>query len=118
MLTLVDTSVWVDHFRNGNEALVCLLEEDNVLSHPFVIGELACGHLKNRKTVIDELLQLPKAKIMTFEEVFPFIDLQKLEGKGIGIVDVHILGACLLSNARLFTLDKKLERVSRVLIKN
>jgi predicted nucleic acid-binding protein len=111
LATLVDTSVWIDHFRRGNRQLIELIERGEALIHPLIVGEIACGHLKNREEIIDSLLQLPSAKVITFKEGLSFIEKHRLYGKGIGIIDIQILAACLLSNARLFTLDKKLDRV-------
>jgi len=107
-MTLVDTSVWVDHFRNGNAELQKLLQQDEVLVHPFVTGELACGNLRNRAQVLSLLQQLPQARISTDPEVLHFLELRKLWGRGIGWVDVHLLASAMLSHAKLWTLDKRL----------
>jgi hypothetical protein len=106
---LVDTSVWIDHFRRGNAALVAALEREDVLTHPFVIGELACGTLKKRSEVLDLLAALPPAVSATDEETLQFIERHRLMGKGIGYVDVHLLASVALTEgARLWTLDKRL----------
>jgi predicted nucleic acid-binding protein len=110
---LVDTSVWIDHLRRGEPALISLLDAGQVLSHPFVIGELACGSLKNRKAVLTLLQDLPAAPVATDEEVLLFIERHRLMGKGIGYVDAHLLAAAVLAgNGRLWTRDRHLDAVA------
>jgi predicted nucleic acid-binding protein len=109
--TLVDTSVWIDHFRRGNSRLIELLEKDEVLIHPLIIGEVACGNLRKREMILGFLTQLPSAQVVTFDEGLAFIEKHKIFSEGIGIVDVQILASSLLSKAKLFTLDKKLKQV-------
>ena len=112
-MILVDTSVWVDHLRSGEPALVAALETGIVLTHPFVIGELACGNLKNRAEVIGLLQQLPAAPVATEAEALAFIDAQALMGRGIGYIDVHLLAsAALAGDAGLWTRDRRLARVA------
>ena len=108
-MILVDTSVWIDHFRAGNAELKELLLNEAVLCHPFVIGELACGNLANRHEILALLAELPGAKVLDEGEVLEFIERQRLYGLGIGLVDVHLIASCLLSHAALWTLDKKLK---------
>ncbi len=107
-MILVDTSVWVSHLRHGDPHLVALLDEGGVLAHPFVIGELACGNLKNRAEIISLLRALPSTAIAEHEEVMLFIERNRLMGKGLGYVDVHLLAAAVLSGVRLWTDDKSL----------
>lgn len=108
-MILVDTSVWVDHLRSGDPELVRLLEGERVMVHPFVIGELACGNLKNRQEVLKLLGDLPAASVATHDEVLTFIERRSLMGRGIGYVDVHLLAAVALSDdGRLWTRDRKL----------
>lgn len=115
-MILVDTSVWVDHLRRGNARLVSLLEETEVCSHPFVVGELACGRLKNRREILALLKSLPQLPSATDDEVLYFIDQQKLMGRGVGYVDVHLLAAAKLAGiSELWTLDKRLDAVTGVL---
>ena len=90
-MILVDSSVWVAHLRTNESALVELLNTGRVLSHPFVIGELACGNLKNRKAVLSLLQDLPAAPVATAEEALFFIESHGLMGRGIGPVDTHLL---------------------------
>jgi predicted nucleic acid-binding protein len=108
-LILVDTSVWVDHLRRGDAQLVALLESASALIHPFVIGEIACGSLADRQTVLELLQDLPTATVADVDEVLVFIDRHQLHGKGIGYVDVHLLAAVMLTKgASLWTRDKRL----------
>ncbi|MDH5718751.1 MAG: PIN domain-containing protein [Spirochaetia bacterium] len=109
-MTLVDTSVWIDHFRNKNKKLIVLLEENKVLTHSFIIGELACGNIKNRNEILNLLKTLPFANEPTNEEVLVFIEKRNLYGKGLGFIDIHILSSALLNNSNLYTLDKKLQK--------
>jgi len=107
-MILVDTSVWVSHLRHGDPRLVDLLDEGSVLVHPFVIGELACGNLKNRAEILSLLRALPLTAIAEHEEIMLFIETNGLMGRGLGYVDVHLLAAAVLSDVRLWTGDRSL----------
>jgi predicted nucleic acid-binding protein len=108
-MILVDTSVWIDHLREGDPELMRLLYAGQVCAHPFVTGELALGNLQNRDRVLTALQDLPQACIATHEEVMRFITQHGLHGIGIGYVDVHLLAAARLSpGASLWTRDKRL----------
>jgi predicted nucleic acid-binding protein len=110
---LIDTSVWVDHLRGGNKVLAGLLNANAVLTHPFVVGELALGDLHQREVVLNALADLPSAGIATDAEVLHFIDRHALFGRGIGYVDVHLLaGVRLTAGATLWTNDKGLHGVA------
>jgi hypothetical protein len=110
---LLDTSVWVDHFRNSNSTLSELLEREAALTHPFVIGELALGSLRHRELVLRMLSRLPSASVATHEEVLLFINGASLFGRGVGYVDVHLLAAVrLTAGSQLWTLDKRLNDVA------
>jgi predicted nucleic acid-binding protein len=110
---LVDTSVWVDHLRSGNATLASELGAGRVLAHPFVIGELACGTLRNRREVLDLLGRLPSVPMATHVEALAFLERRGLMGRGIGFVDVHLLAsAALAAPARLWTRDKRLAAVA------
>lgn len=111
-MILVDTSVWIGHFRVGNPLLSEVLGSALVLTHPFVIGELACGNLENRTQILADLNALPLAVSATHEEVLRLIEERKLWGRGIGWVDGHLLASALLSNCRLWTLDRQLDRAA------
>ena len=114
-MILVDTSVWVDHLRSGNEGLVTLLSRDLVLTHPFVIGELACGAIRHRAMVLEHLSRLPRAASADDDEVMALVGTRRLFGRGIGWVDAHLLASALLSGARLMTLDQRLARLGGIL---
>jgi predicted nucleic acid-binding protein len=105
---LVDTSIWVDHFRRGNSALREALEEGVVASHAFVIGELACGNLRSRREILDLLGQLPLLQVAEDREIHHVLETHRLMGHGLGWVDVHLLGAARLGDAELWTLDRAL----------
>ena len=107
-MILIDTSVWIDHLRRGNPRVRELLESGEVVVHPFVRGELACGNMKNRKEILTLLDQLPEATVAEQTEVLTLVESKRLYGRGIGWVDAHLLASALLSGARLLTLDKAL----------
>lgn len=111
-MVLVDTSVWVAHLRKGNIGLETLLNDGKVICHPFIIGELACGNLKNRTEILSLLQSLPMATQAEHEEVMQFIENYRLMGKGLGYIDMHLLASALLTNVPVWTLDKKLSEVS------
>ena len=112
-MILADTSVWIDHFRNGSEPLVRLLENEEILIHPMVIGELACGHLPDREQVLEDLASLPTAGFASHAEVMSMIEDRALMGKGIGYIDAHLLAAVQLTpDTHLWTLDKRLAQVA------
>ncbi len=108
MAVLVDTSVWITHLSKGNSELRRLLDAGEVLSHPLVIGELACGNLKNRAEILALLQTLPSARVASGDEVLAFIEARRLAGKGLGHVDVHLLASAALSRAPLWTAHKRL----------
>jgi predicted nucleic acid-binding protein len=106
---LVDTSVWVDHFRQKNDALVSLLELDLVMMHPLVIGEIACGTPPNRTQTLSDLQGLQQTQQASIREVVDFIERERLFGLGCGLVDLLLLASTLMSpGAELWTLDKRL----------
>lgn len=108
-MILVDTSVWVDHLQKGVPSLADALERDVVMTHPFVIGELACGNLKNRGEVLRLLAALPSSVVATDEETLLFIEQRKLMGKGISYIDAHLLASVTLTEgASIWTRDKRL----------
>jgi predicted nucleic acid-binding protein len=110
---LVDTSVWVDHFKRANPVLAGLLDNDDVLTHPFVIGELAVGNLNQRTGVLHALEQLPQAHLAYDEEVLRFVEQERLSGLGIGYIDAHLLASARLTTATtLWTYDKRLAEVA------
>ena len=111
-MILVDTSVWIDHLRNGNRQLVNLLNDGDVICHPFIVGELACGNIKNRKEVLSLMQSLPTAIQASHQEMLKFIEIKKLMGKGLGYIDAHLLASTFLSNVTLWSLDKKLSEIA------
>ena len=114
-MVLVDTSVWVAHLCEGNIGLEILLNDSSVVCHPFIIGELACGNLKNRAEILSLLNALPMATHAEHEEVMQFIANYNLMGKGLGYIDIHLLVSAMLTKIPLWTLDKRLNRVSSIL---
>lgn len=112
-MTLVDTSVWIDHFRRGNAELAALLTNGEVLLHPLVFGELACGGFRNRTGILQLLATLPNAEIATAEETMVFLEKQKLHGIGLGWIDISLLASARLTHCDLWTLDKTLAREAR-----
>ena len=115
-MILVDTSVWADHLRTGDAALAALLNAGSVLGHPFVVGELALGHLRQRRTVLDLLSNLPQSLVASDAEVLRFIDANAIFGRGVGYIDAHLLAATrLTAGARLWTRDKRLGEVAGAL---
>lgn len=107
-MILVDTSVWIDHLRSGKSRLEELLQEGRVLSHPFVLGEIACGSLARREEILGLLAALPRAEMAENEEVLRLLEANRLYGKGLGWIDVHLLASTLLTGCRLWTFDKSL----------
>ena len=107
-MILADTSLWIDHLRRGNARLGQLLQAATVTCHPFIIGELACGTLRNRSEVLTLLGKLPAARVATHEETLVFLETHRLMGKGLGYVDVHLLAAAMMERTPLWTLDRRL----------
>jgi predicted nucleic acid-binding protein len=90
-MVLVDSSVWVEHLRHGDLGLKARLQEGQVWCHPFIVGELACGNLKNWSEILSLLQALPQAMEAEHEEVMQFIENYRLMGKGLGYIDMHLL---------------------------
>ena len=111
-MILVDTSVWIDHLRQGNTQLAAALEAWQVRVHPFVVGELACGTLRARAEVVGLLQALPPILVATDKEILFFMAEQNLMGRGIGYMDVHLLASARLGGALLWTRDKRLHAVA------
>ena len=111
-MILVDTSVWISHFRTGGSKLGDLLSQALVMVHPFVRGELVCGNLKHRARILSDLDALPSALFATHEEVVSLVEARKLWGLGIGWIDAHLLASALLSNCQLWTLEGRLARAA------
>jgi predicted nucleic acid-binding protein len=112
-MILVDTSVWIDHFREGIPALAVALDQDIVFTHPLVVGELACGNLRNRAELFALLDRLPVAPLASDAEALQLIERRMLMGRGIGYIDVHLLAsAALTHDARIWTRDRRLASVA------
>ena len=111
-MVLVDTSVWVQHLRQGSAVLSHLLTDGEVVCHPFIVGELACGNLKNRSEILALLSSLPCAEVAGPEEVLHFIEAYRLMGRGLGYVDLHLLASAVLTGVPLWTLDRRLRQTA------
>ena len=114
-MTLIDTSVWVDHFRRSDALLQDLLNEGEVLIHPFVIGELACGNLNQREAILDSLNALPHVAQATHEEVTHLMESKRLYGKGLGWIDAHLIASAMIGKIDFWTKDKRLASVAKSL---
>ena len=115
-MILVDSSVWIDHLREGDTRLVGLLEDGFVLGHAFVLGELACGRMRRRSEILALLADLPQATLASNGEVLGLIERRGPMGRGIGYVDAHLLAATLLTpEAALWTRDRRLAEIAREL---
>jgi len=111
-MVLVDTSVWIAHFRDGNDELATLLNDGRVLCHPLIVGELACGNLKDRAVILSFLQLLPVSIEAEHAEVLSFIENNRLMGKGIGYLDAHLIASAVLTGIPIWTLDMKLAQVA------
>ena len=111
-MVIVDTSIWVSHLRTGSSRLKALLENEEVLCHPLVVGELACGYIRNRTEIISLLQSLPMSEVAGHGEILQFIESHGLMGVGLGLIDVHLLAAAFLSGSPLWTSDRYLRTAS------
>ena len=111
-MVLADTSVWIGHFRRSDSKLAELLSEGRVMMHPFIVGELACGNLKNRAAILADLQSLPGAKTAADDEVMRLLEDRRLWGRGLGWIDVHLLASAILSGCRLWTVDVRLAKAA------
>jgi predicted nucleic acid-binding protein len=109
---LVDTSVWVDHLRRRNATLSSLLEQAQIWTHAFVVGELACGNLGQRAKILESLATLPHAPMASHEEALAFLEAHRLMGRGLGWIDVHLLASAKLAKLPFWTMDKRLMAVA------
>ena len=111
-MVLVDTSVWVDHLRFGNPRMVSLLEEGDVVCHPFIIGELACGHLPDRARTLRWIHDLPRTGTASQDEVMALIEAHRLMSLGLGFIDIHLLASARLSGVPIWTLDAPFKKAA------
>jgi len=107
-MVIVDTSVWINHFKKGENILISLLNNGGVALHDFILGELACGNLKDRRKILSLLQDLHRVETITIAEYLIFIEKFKLNGKGLGFVDINLLASAKISGYSLYTFDKKL----------
>lgn len=112
-MIIADTSVWIDHLKRGDPVLADLLETGGVLAHPFVVGELALGSLRQRGAVLGSLSDLPQAIVASDNEVMMLIEGERLYGIGIGYVDAHLLAAARLTpDTLIWTRDRRLRQAA------
>ena len=111
-MVLVDTSVWINHFRRGEHHLAKILMDAEVTCHSFIIGELACGNIGNRAEILNLLRSLPLAPAINLDEYVYFVERNQLYGIGIGFVDAHLLASAKLAGVPLWTSDKKLQHAA------
>jgi predicted nucleic acid-binding protein len=107
-MVLVDTSIWIDHFRNSDLKLEYLLNDGKAFTHTLVIGEIACGNFKNRKLILSLMNALPSISEISREEYFIFLEQHKMYGLGLGFIDINLLASAVLANCELYTRDKAL----------
>lgn len=113
-MILVDTSIWIDHLRTGDAHLTALLSEMKVAMHPMILGELACGNLQDRQTLMVLWRNLPQLTVVTDAEALYYLDQNRCWGRGIGYIDLHLLAAVALSaQASLWTRDKRLRKTAQ-----
>jgi len=114
-MVLVDTSIWVSHLKSGNAHLKELLQEGKVISHPFIIGELACGNISNRTQILTLLHSLPRAGVAGQDEVMRLIEAHRLMDIGLGFIDVHLLASARLTGTPLWIRDLPLKKAAEKL---
>ncbi len=111
-MVLVDTAIWINHFQKESSDLQKLLLDSEVAIHPYVICELACGNLSNRQEILSLLESLPQTETISHEEILEFININKLYGQGVGIVDIHLIASALLAGLKIWSMDKSLITVA------
>ena len=114
-MVLVDTSVWVRHLREGDPELKRLLHEGQVMGHPYIVGELASGNMKNRREILSLMQALPQATPAQHEEILQFIESNHLMGKSLGYIDVHLSASALLTRVPMWSYDKSLNEANEML---
>jgi predicted nucleic acid-binding protein len=114
-MVLVDTSVWIGHFREGDPGLSALLETGDAVCHPFIVGEIACGYLTARKEVLHRLSLLPSASLVRHAEVLGFIESHRVSGLGLGFIDMHLLAAARLDGLKVWSRDKAMRKAAEKL---
>lgn len=114
-MILADTSIWIEHFRKNERQLANLLLENRVCIHPMIIGEIACGSLRQRGEVLPLLKLLPFIEVASYDEVMHFVDKRRVFGQGVGWIDVNLLASCLIAGVTIWTNDKSLRKVAQTL---
>lgn len=114
-MILADTSVWVEHFRRRSDALAERLERGEILCHPFIVGEISLGSLRQRDEVLGLLSELPVASVVPHDEILSLVEREHLAGTGIGWVDAHLIASALADGVSLWTFDRRLATVARAL---
>lgn len=112
-MILVDSSVWIQHFKKTDSFLVSALKEDRVVVHPLIIQEISLGHIKNRELIIELVSYLHTVPIISHEEIQNFILKNKLAGSGVGVIDIHLLFSAIKGNLNIYTFDKSLIKLSK-----
>lgn len=112
-MILADTAIWIAHWRDFNDALADLVDQAQVICHPIVIGELACGQFPRRKHVLSIMRSLPQIMQADHDEVCALIENHRLMGTGIGYADAHLLASCVLGDDQLWTLDQRLQEAAK-----
>lgn len=110
---LADTSVWITHFKKELPEFIDILNAGKVILHPFIIGELACGGLQKKQDIFKLIESMPQTVCLEHEEIMSLIEAHEFSNQGIGYVDVHLIGSCLLSDNLLWTYDKALKKVAK-----
>lgn len=115
-MILIDTSIWIDHFRAPEKRVISILDDGKLLAHPFIIGEIMLGNMRGRERIADLLGRIPQAIVANADEMLAFISLNRLGGRGIGYVDAHLLAAARLTpDTQLWSRDKRLAATAREL---
>ena len=114
-MILADTSIWVDYLRRGNSRFASVLDEAAVICHPFVVGELACGGIRNRAEVLKLLKALPSAVVASQSEALALVEWAGLSGRGLGWIDVHLLASARLSGCKIWSLDKAVREAAETM---
>ena len=112
-MLLADTSVWIDFLRQGNGLLHDLLEQGEISTHSLIIGELHVGNIPNRDGFLSLMCELPRVKEASYDEVIHMVNTHRLYSKGVGFFDMHILASSIISKTPLWTLDKRLDTLSK-----
>jgi predicted nucleic acid-binding protein len=111
-MVLIDTSVWIDHLRNGDSGVSTLLETGDAVCHPFIVGEIACGNLTSRREILHRLSLLRTATLVRHSEVLAFIEAHRISGLGLGFIDMHLLASANLDGLKVWSRDKAMRKAA------